>query len=59
MSRLDDAKFAWKCWNKLSEIGNLLWNYYGNEFLHFIMEEDKKHLGHLYERKDPPSETSQ
>jgi succinate dehydrogenase flavin-adding protein (antitoxin of CptAB toxin-antitoxin module) len=59
MSRLDDAKFAWKCWNRLSEIEQLLWNYYENEFLDFIMEEDRNYLGPLYEQKDPPLESSQ
>jgi hypothetical protein len=59
MSRLDDAKFAWKCWNRLSEIEQLLWNYYENEFLDFIMEEDRNYLGPLYEQKDPPLENSQ
>ena len=53
MSRLDDAKLAWKCWNMLSDIERLLWDHYENEFLDFIMEEDAKYLGPLYDHKDP------
>ena len=59
MSRLDDAKFAWKCCNRLSEIEQLLWKYYENEFLDFIMQEDRNYLGPLYEQKDPPLQSSQ
>ena len=43
----------------LQKIEQLLWNYYENEFLDFIMEEDRNYLGPLYEQKDPPLESSQ
>jgi len=40
------AKYAFKIWEKMEELGNIMWTYYYNEFLELCMEleQDQKSL---------------
>lgn len=40
MNKTDEAKVAWKAWNLLDELHQLLWDLYEEPFLQFIREEN-------------------
>lgn len=40
MNKTDEAKLAWKAWNLLDELLQLLWDLYEEHFLQFIREEN-------------------
>ena len=40
MNKTEEAKLAWKTWNRLDELLQLLWDLYEERFLEFIREEN-------------------
>ena len=40
MNKIDEARLAWKTWNLIDELLQLLWDLYEEQFLQFIQEEN-------------------
>jgi hypothetical protein len=54
MKHMEKSRIAWRVWNLLNEISDLLWVLYEEEFFHFCYEDETPECVNDHDNVDEP-----